>query len=234
MPQSVAIARDFTIELIDAGFTPVTGIAEGVDSAVLKAAVEKGAPAISVLGGGHDNIYPKSNFELAKEIAKNGVVISEYPPEIAAKPYHFPVRNRILAGLSKGTLVVSAGLKSGTMYTAEYTEELGRRLFVIPYSVGVGSGEGCNELIKRGAYLTDRPSDILDFFGIEKKEKVENFTELEKEIINALKGGETHIEKLCSLLNKRVFEIMPTLSMLEIKGVVVKSGNIYSLIKSEA
>lgn len=232
LPLSVSIADNFTKELIDAGFIPVTGIAEGIDTAVLKASVEKGAPTISVLGGGHDHVYPKSNFELVKEVAKIGAVISEYPPEVTPKPYHFPVRNRIIAGLAKGTLVVSGAIKSGTLYTAEYTEELGRNLFVIPYNVGVQSGAGCNELIKRGAYLTDKPSDILEFYGISKQEKKENFTQEEMDIINALRGGEAHVEKICADTGKRVFEITSILSMLEIKGVVVKSGNVYSLLSN--
>lgn len=230
LPLSVSIADNFTKELIDAGFIPVTGIAEGIDSAVLKAAVEKGAPVISVLGGGHDHVYPKSNFELSEEVAKVGALVSEYPPDVTPKPYHFPIRNRIIAGLAKGTLVVSGAIKSGTLYTAEYTEELGRYLFVIPYNVGVQSGAGCNELIKRGAYLTDKPSDILEFYGLEKQEKKTSFTQEEKQIINALSSGEAHVEKISASLGKRVFEIMPTLSMLEIKGVVAKSGNVYSLL----
>ena len=232
LPLSLSLAESFTKELVDADFIPVTGIAEGVDSAVLKAAVEKGKPAISVLGGGHDHVYPKSNIELCKMVAKVGAVVSEYPPEVTPRPYHFPVRNRIIAGLSKGTLVVSGAVKSGTLYTAEYTEELGRYLFAIPYSVGVQSGAGCNELIKKGAYLTDKPQDILEFYGIEKKEVKQSFTDDELKIINTLANGDAHIEKICADTGKQVFEISPILSMLEIKGVVVKSGNVYSLLSN--
>ena len=106
-------------------------------------------------------------------------------------------------------------------------------MFAIPYSPGVVSGAGCNELIKRGARLADTPEDILDFYGIESKEmeKIE-FSENEKKIIEALKDGEKHVELLAAALNKRVFEIMPDISALEINGVLVKSGNVYGLTRN--
>ena len=130
-------------------------------------------------------------------------------------------------------LIVSASKKSGTLYTAEYAIDYGKDLFAIPYSVGVQSGVGCNDLIKKGALLTDCPEDILEFYGLsaEKEEAIE-LNEQEKEIIKVLYSGNVHVEKICQILNKRVFEIMPTLSILEIKGLVIKSGNVYGLISN--
>lgn len=234
LPLSIKIAEDFSERLIEGGFTLVTGIAEGVDSAVLRTAVQKGSKVISVIAGGIDNVYPKSNFELLSKVAEVGLVIAEYPPETVPMRFHFPVRNRIIAALSVGTLIVSGGRKSGTIYTAEYAMEYGRELFAIPYSVGIPSGVGCNELIKRGANLADAPEDILEFFGIKtEKEKKLELNELEKEIVNALKSGEMHIEKLCQTLNKRVFEITPQLSILEMKKLVYRSGNAYGLSRGD-
>lgn len=234
LPLSIKIAQDYSEKIANAGFTLVTGIAEGVDSAVLESALQNKAKAISVIAGGIDNIYPKSNHELINKIAEKGLVIGEYPPETVPMRFHFPVRNRIISALSDGVLIASGGIKSGTIYTAEYAMEYGKELFAIPYSVGIPSGAGCNDLIKRGAHLTDNPKDVLEFFGI-KEEKAQNIelSEEEMEIINALKEGETHVEKLCEKLNKRVFEIMPTLSILEIKNVVCKSGNVYGLVRSD-
>ena len=128
-------------------------------------------------------------------------------------------------------LVISAGIKSGTLYTAEYAGEYGKDLFALPYSVGVKSGEGCNELIKRGAILTDNPKEILEFYGLEDKEDKVQLSDTEKDIIKALSDGQMHIEKLSAVLNKRTFEIMPTLSILEIKGVIAKGGNVYELVR---
>lgn len=231
LPISETITKRYVKELVGAGLTICTGIAEGIDMVVLQTALEEKSSPISVLASGYDNIYPASNRNLLEEVAKNGLVISEYPPKIKAMPYHFPVRNRIIAGLSKGTLIISGAKKSGTLYTAEYAEEYGRDLFAIPYSIGVVSGAGCNDLIKRGAILTDEPADILNFYGIDvqKKEKIQ-LTDTERSIVNALADGELHVEKLCNLTGKKVFEISPILAVLEIKGIVVKSGvNVYSL-----
>lgn len=230
LPLSIKLAENYSEELLRANFTLVTGIAEGVDCAVLKTAVEKKGKVISVIAGGFDNVYPKSNLDLLNKVVESGsLAISEYPPETTPRPYHFPVRNRIIAALGVGALIVSGAKKSGTLYTAEYAEEYGKDLFAIPYSAGIESGAGCNDLIKRGAMLTDTPKDILEFYGeYSEKPKIE-LTEREREVISALKDGEQHIEKLSGALNLRAFELTPTLSILEIKGLVVKSGNVYGL-----
>lgn len=232
LPISLKLAEDFAKELSSVGFTLVTGIAEGVDSTVLHTAIENGGKVISVIAGGIDNIYPKSNAHLLDKVLEKGLVIAEYPPEIVPKPYHFPVRNRIIAGLSKGVLVVSAGKRSGTLYTAEYADQLSKPVFAIPYSVGVSSGVGCNDLIKKGAILCDSPEDILNYFGKEKSKEGLNLSLEEKNIVSMLLEGELHVEKLCALLNKKVFEITPFLSMLEMKGLIVKSGNVYGLARN--
>ncbi len=229
LPISIALAEKYTSGLIE-HFTLITGIAEGVDSTVIKTALEKNGNVISVIAGGFDNVYPSVNKNLLEKVMEKGLVLSEYPPNVAPKPFYFPIRNRIFAGLAKGVLIVSGAIKSGTLYTAEYAGEYGKDLFAIPYSVGIKSGEGCNELIKRGAILTDKVKDILEFYNIEgKKDKIQ-LTSQEKEIVKVLSDGQMHIEKLSNLLNKRTFEIMPVLSSLEIKGIIIKSGNIFELV----
>ena len=233
LPLSLALAKDYVNALVDADFTLVTGIAQGVDETVIKSVLEKGRKAISVITGGFNNVYPKSNVSLLEKVASQGLVLSEYPPAVAPMPFMFPIRNRIFAGLSSGVLIVSAGKKSGTLWTADYAVEYGKDVFAIPYSVGIASGEGCNNLIKQGAILTDSPSDILNYYGIEEKQnQVEQFSLEEKELIKLLSNGEMHVEKLSAKLNKRTFEIMPLLSILEIKGVVIKEGNIYQLARN--
>lgn len=234
LPLSVKITENYVKSLIDCGFVPVTGIAEGADKAVIDTALKVNGKVISVLAGGFDCIYPKSHENLIDRIVEKGLVVSEYPPEVAAKPYHFPVRNRIIAGLSKGTLIVSAGKKSGALYTAEYAEEYGRDLFAVPYGIGVSSGAGCNDLIKRGAMLTDSPEDILEHYGVIREKSVtETLTEAEREIIEILKDGGEHIEKIAAATGKQPFEIIPVLSIMEIKGLVVKTGvNIYGLTRN--
>lgn len=232
LPLSIKIAENFAKELSEVGFALVTGIAEGVDSAVIRAVLENGKRVISVVAGGLDNVYPKSNIELIEKVAESGLVVAEYPPDTVPKPYHFPIRNRIIAGLSKGVLVVSAGKKSGTLYTAEYAELSSKPVFSVPYSVGVSSGEGCNDLIKKGAILTDSVDDVITYFGKEKNKKKVELSPAEKEVVSVLTGGEMHVEKICTALNKKVFEITPLLSMLEMKGIIVKSGNVYGLARN--
>ncbi len=233
LPLSIKIAENYSKALADAQFTLVTGIAEGVDGAVLKTAVSENAKVISVIAGGYNHVYPKNNKDLLDKVIECGLAVSEYPPDTVPKPFMFPIRNRIISALAKGVLVVSGAIKSGTLYTAEYAEEFGKDLFAVPYSVGIDSGAGCNDLIKRGAILTDNPKDILDFYGIEKSSNAfDTLSEFEKQIINCLKDGEVHIEKLSASIGRQVFEVTPTLSILEMKGIVARSGNVYGLISN--
>lgn len=232
LPVSISLTENYSKALLSAGFTLVTGIAEGVDSAVLKAGIEGNGKVISIVAGGFDNLYPASNMELLNKVKEVGLIISEQPPRVIPKPYNFPIRNRLIAALSKGVLITSGALNSGTMYTAEYAEEYGKDLFAIPYTPLVKSGEGCNELIKRGAILTDNVKDILDFYNITKQENKVELTESEREVVKILSTEQMHVQKISSILNKRAFEILPILSQLEMKKVVTKSGNIYQLVQS--
>lgn len=234
IPLSVELAKKYAAVAAKCGFTLITGIAEGVDGAVLATAAENGYPVISVLANGLDGVYPKIHDNLAAKVAENGLLISEYPIGSPAQKFHFPVRNRIIAALSDGVLIVSGGEKSGTAYTAEYALEYGKELYAVPYSVGVSSGITPNSFIKRGlATLTDDPNDLYEFFGKESPREEDNFTDEEKAIINSLSVGGAHVEKIAGALNKNVWEITPTLSVLEIKGTIIKSGvNEYSLAKT--
>ncbi len=236
LPLSLKIAEDYTKTLVNAGFTPVTGIAEGVDKTVIETALKNNGKTISVMASGFDNLYPKAHENLLNTLVeKGGLVITEHVPEIVAKPYFFPVRNRIIAGLSKGVLIVSGGKPSGTLYTAEYAEEFGRDVFAVPYNIGVASGVGCNDLIKRGAILTDNPQDITEFYGVKVEQQEQVLSETEKAIVEIIADGGAHVDKICKALKKKIFEISPILSMLEIKGVIVKNGiNVYGLCRNRS
>ena len=229
LPFSVKLAENYAERLSEAGFNIVSGIAEGVDGAAIGKAISVGGKAITIIAGGFDNVYPKSNQALFEKVVQNGLAVSEQPPEVSPQPFLFPVRNRIIAALSRGVLVVSGGLKSGTQYTARFAEECGKDLFAVPYTPNVASGAGCNELIKLGALLTDKPEDILDFYGKESKEEKTEYSADEKAVLSALKEGALHTDALCKITGKKIFEIMPILSALEIKGAVAKTGtNVYA------
>ena len=231
LPFIVAKTEEIVSTLNRAGITAVTGLAEGGDEAVITAGIKTGK-IISVLASGFDCVYPKANQGLFERVCKSGLVLSEYPPETKSERYFFPVRNRIIAGLGMGALIVSGGEKSGTFYTAEYTEVVSRQVFTFPYSINVSSGVGCNKLLQQGAYLTMNAEDILDFYGIEvPKEQTVELTDREKQLYDIIKENEVHIDKLCEMTGKKAFELIPVLSMLEIKKLIVKlGGNRYSKV----
>ena len=174
-PQGLGNARQFARALSQAGLTIVSGMALGIDGAAHEGALEgfeasaalnKTGPGrlatIAVVGTGLDRVYPKSHRALAHAIARNGLIISEYPlgtPPIAA---NFPRRNRIIAGLAQGTLVVEAALKSGSLITARLAAEQGKEVFVIPGSIHSTQSRGCHSLIRQGAKLVESAQDVLE------------------------------------------------------------------------
>lgn len=215
-------------------FTVVTGIAEGADSAAISGALDAGGKVISVLANGVDYVYPLICAELYKRVEKEGLLISEYPPETQPKPYNFPFRNRIIAGLSRGTLVVSAGEKSGALITADYASEYGRDVFAFPYSIGIISGAGCNALIKKGACLTENILDILNEYGLDfiKPAIDEPLSEEELSVYNAVKRlGEAFLPDVAEELGIPPYEVTPIICALQIKNRVVNlGGNRYSAV----
>lgn len=215
-------------------FTIVSGNADGADSSALRGALDEGGKVISVLASGFDCIYPSSCEPILKEVEKSGLIVSEYLPHVQAKPYNFPVRNRILAGLSIGTLVVSAGEKSGALITAEYATEYGRDVFAFPYSIGTSMGAGCNSLIKKGAYLTENTLDILKIYGLDfiETDRNEVLTGEELEVYEAIKKlGEGFLPDVAKAVGKLPHEVIPIICALQIKSRVVSlGGNRYSAV----
>lgn len=165
-PQGVANARQFSQSLAQAGLTIVSGLALGVDGAAHEGALAGAADGqlatIAVVGTGLDRVYPRQHRDLAHRIVQHGVVLSEYPlgtPPLAA---NFPRRNRIIAGLSNGTLVVEAALQSGSLITARLALEQGKDVFAIPGSIHSTQARGCHALIKQGAKLVESAQDVLE------------------------------------------------------------------------
>ncbi len=161
-PQGEANARQFAKALGEAGVCVVSGLALGVDGAAHEGALLANAPTIAVVGTGLDRVYPKSHLDLAHRIAVQGALVSEYPLGTPPLPPHFPQRNRIIAGLSQGTLVVEAALKSGSLITARQAAEQGREVFAIPGSIHAPQARGCHALIRQGAKLVESAQDILE------------------------------------------------------------------------
>jgi DNA processing protein len=162
--QGLRHAYDFAKSLANVGVCIISGLAEGIDTAAHLGALgsELKHPTIAVCGTSLDRCYPIKNRALCQTIAEKGLLISEYPIGTITKPYHFPQRNRLIAALSLGTLVVEANQKSGSLITARFANDLGREVFAIPNAIGRVCGSGCHQLIKDGAKLTERPSDITE------------------------------------------------------------------------
>lgn len=213
-------------------FTVVTGIADGGDSAALKGAL-KNKNAICVLPCGHGQIYPASGRNLCEETAKNSLVISAYKYDCKAQKFTFAERNRIIASLAKGVLAVSAGEKSGVLSTAYKAADLGKDVFAFPYGMGVESGVGCNALIKKGAFLCDNIVDILSCFGIDFKiEESPKLSEDEEKVLSFIRGKQNvHVEEIAEKLNADVVSLSSVLLMLEMDGLIVRTGgNRYSAV----
>lgn len=172
-PQGAANARQFSRALGQAGLTVVSGLALGVDGQAHEGALESLASGstrlatVAVVGTGLDRVYPKSHLELAHRIAQNGLLISEYPLGTPPLAPNFPKRNRLIAGLAQGTLVIEAALKSGSLITARLSAEQGKDVFAIPGSIHSSQARGCHALIKQGAKLVESAQDVLEEMKID-------------------------------------------------------------------
>jgi DNA processing protein len=160
-PGGLATATRFAGALAASGFAITSGLADGIDGAAHRAALAAGQATIAVLGTGPDRVYPAKHRSLAAEVAAGGALVSEFAPGTPGRAEHFPQRNRIIAGLALGTLVVEAGLRSGSLITARLAGEAGREVFAIPGSIHNPLSRGCHQLIRSGATLVETSDEIV-------------------------------------------------------------------------
>lgn len=165
-PYGLAVAERLAREAAAAGVVVVSGMARGIDAAAHRGALAAGGHTIAVLGCGVDVVYPRENARLMQEIAAAGAVISEFPPGSPPEAWHFPVRNRIISGLSRATLVVEAAEKSGALITADLALEQGRDVLAVPGGINSPLSRGPNRLIKQGARLVEGAEDVLEELGV--------------------------------------------------------------------
>ncbi len=230
MPFVLRTIEGICEDLTDNGYVIVTGSAVGGDRSAIIGALKSGK-IISVLAHGSDYIYPESNRSLIQKVSENGLIISEYPPETPSAPWRFPMRNRIIAALSGSVLIASGSMTSGTRYTAKFAEAYSKNIYAFPYSLGEKSGEICNLLLKLGkAHLIENSEDIALCEGFELKEKNIDLTQDELKVLRAIDGQST-IDFICEQSGLKAYEVMPVLSMLEIKKAVAKGvGNTYTAL----
>lgn len=227
------VADRLAYQLAQTGFTIVSGLARGIDTAAHQGALKAKGRTIAVLGAAIDQLYPPENAELADAIAQHGAVISEYPLGRQADRQTFPYRNRIISGLSQGVVVVEAGFKSGSLHTADAALEQGRSVFAVPGRIDHPSAKGTNFLIKNGAKLVDNVGDILEEFELlippgqmEEPEKQASarpdvpLSAEEKRLVEALWQGELDIDSLARTVGMTSAEISGFLLGLEMKRVI--------------
>ncbi len=223
--------------LAECGITVVSGLAEGVDSAAHKGALAAGGRTIAVLANGLDQYYPTVNRDIQKEIEENGLAISEYPDGILARRYFFPMRNRIISGISEVVIVAEAALRSGSLITAEAAVEQGRRVFAVPGNFMIRSCAGTNHLISDGAEELIDINTFLNDMGLTVKKKVQKRPDLsddENEVLQMIqKLGETTTDELVMKTLKPANTINSIITVLEIKGLVnMEMGKVFASIYS--
>jgi DNA processing protein len=162
--EGLQAVQALVLPLVKKGWVIVSGLASGIDTAVHQTAIKYGGKTIAVIAGGLSHIYPKTNLALANEIMKNHLLISEYPPHIKPQKWQFPLRNRIISGLSLGTVIIQANERSGSLITAQMALEQGREVFAVPGSIFLEQAKGTNRLIQQGAKLVLCYEDIINEF----------------------------------------------------------------------
>lgn len=238
------VTNDFSRKIADSGVCIISGLAIGIDGMAHNAAIEKKGKTIAVLGSGLENIYPKENEWLFyKIIQEGGCIISEYPPETIPDKNKFPIRNRIVSGLSDALLVVEASHRSGSSITAKYARKEGKDIYAIPNTIYAAEGIGTNRLIKEGAILVTKPEEILERYELKKDKSISKeiitskednkFVDIKNnqkrddilsneylEVYKILSNEPIHINEISKKLSKAVSKIIPIITILEIDGYV--------------
>lgn len=239
-PGGLSQARSFGQALSDAGVTVVSGMADGIDAASHWGALSGGiGSTIAVLGTGVNLCYPQKNRELYHAIEEKGLLLSEFFMDSPPEPYHFPRRNRIISGLSRGILVVEAGKKSGALITVDHALDQGKNVYAIPQDIHLNQSVGSNALLKEGAKVVTEPSDILEDFGSvfsEKQSRPESeahedrIAELsgeEREIYTMMLNGYLTVDELELVSGVPIQKLNSILMMMELKDLIkVEYGRI--------
>ena len=229
-----SVTKEIATNLAKNNITIVSGMALGVDTIAHESALEVNGNTIAVLGAGFNYIYPTQNFELSNKIIEKGLLLTEYKPSVEVRPYNFPVRNRIIAGLSDVVVITEAGEKSGSLHTKEYALDCGRDVYAVPGNIYGVQSKGTNNLIKSGqAICLTSVNDILqdlDLKLVQNKKKDIQLDMSETAIINLLEDGEKHFDEISLKCKIDAKNLNSYLTRLQIRGIIKKlGGNYYSL-----
>ena len=227
-----SVTRRLAADLAAGGVTVVSGLARGIDAAAHRAALEVGGRTLAVFGCGLDVVYPPEHRRLADDIAANGALISEYPLGRKPSADQFPVRNRLISGLSLGVVITESRERSGALITAEFAGQQGRDVFAVPGSILTQSSAGPHRLIQDGAKLVMKVEDILGELNIHLAGRQ---TELaaaapvspeERQILELLAGDPVHVDDISARTNIPVQQVSSLLTLMEVRGVVHAVGTL--------
>jgi DNA processing protein len=216
-------------ELASAGVVVVSGLARGIDGEAHRGALEASGATVGVLGCGIDRDYPASNAVLSRRIEENGLVVSEYGPGIEPAPWRFPARNRIIAGLCEGVVVVEARERSGALITADFALEEGRDVFAVPGEITASLSAGTNALLKLGAIPLISSDDVLDVLGVERstaRQAVDVSPEAAK-VLELVRDAPAGADELTALGVLEAGAISVALTELELAGLVAAADGVY-------
>lgn len=227
-PAGLQTAREIAAQLAAGGVSVISGLAEGADTAAHEGALSVGGYTLAVLGSGLNQTYPASNQRLRRRILEGGGgILSEFPPDLPARTWNFPRRNRIISGLSAGVLITEASLRSGSLITARYALEQGRDLFAVPGSVRSPVSQGTNQLIKEGAVPVTEGGDIFCYYALSPAAPAPAVAETpglepgELKVVRLLEAqGALTVDLLAALSREPVPRLLGLLAGLEIKGAV--------------
>ncbi|HYW56987.1 MAG TPA: DNA-processing protein DprA [Polaromonas sp.] len=236
-PQGAANARQFAKVFAQSGLCVVSGLALGVDGAAHDGALLGGGTTVAVVGTGLDRVYPKQHLELAHRIAEHGLIISEFPLGTPPLMSNFPKRNRIISGLSQGTLVVEAALKSGSLITARLAAEQGKEVFAIPGSIHSPQSRGCHALIKQGAKLVESAQDVLEELQLPhvptSQDTARDTEDAEPPLLPALGFDMVSLDTLQARTGMATADLQAQLLELEMAGQVTRlPGGLYQRLGS--
>ena len=225
-PSSYALlaAEKLLPEELVAQLCLVSGLAYGVDKKVHQLSLKFGSPTIAVLAGGLDSIYPADHSRLADQVVSSGgLLITEYPPLSRPRPAKFPIRNRIIAGLSKVTVVLEAAIRSGSLTTAKAALEYNREVMAVPSEITRRNTDGTNFLIKQGATLLDDPYQLFDIYGLKSKKIADTLDAPAHQLLHLLAKESLAVDQIAALTKTSIPEILGILTELELLGQVFQS-----------
>lgn len=229
-PYGMKAAEEIARGIAMRGFGVVSGMARGIDTVAHKGCLAGGGFTVAVLGTGIDRVYPASNRRLYEHISQHGALLSEFPPGTPPEPRNFPIRNRIISGLSRGVVVAEATMKSGSLITASLALDQGREVFAVPGSINSFKSAGSHFLIKQGAALVENADDVLEGLGLNfsgslktvasKEQILPPMNEAEKNVFDAIGDYPTHIDQIAREAKLDQAQVSGILIRLELKGII--------------